>query len=62
MPCLEDGVILYKTGVTHSEIRNILCVLLANRCGGTTPLRSYVGEGDMYVWYGYDVGDNIIIR
>ena len=23
-PCLEDGVILYETGVTHSEIRNIL--------------------------------------
>ena len=27
-----------------------LCVLLANHCGGTTPLKSYVGERDMYVY------------
>ena len=24
VPCLEDGIILYEKGVTHSEIRNIL--------------------------------------
>ena len=44
----QKNIGLYLT-LSDTAFFVALCVLLANHCGGTTPLKSYVGEGDMYV-------------